>query len=119
MNGKLIVGILALAGIGACIYYFICRRKPKESAPQNQKTDYLPKAVVSSSEKAADTIDDAKEKLAEEKRDAAMSIQKRHEEAAKETKESLNHIMDDTPIDETENTETLNEMMDDLDKLMD
>lgn len=119
MNGKLIVGILALAGIGACIYYFICRRKPKESAPQNQKTDYLPKAVVSSSEKAADTLDDAKEKLAEEKRDAAMSIQKRHEEAAKEMKESLNHIIDDTPISETENTETLNEMMDDLDKLMD
>ena len=49
----------------------------------SKKPDYLPKAVVSSSEKAADTIDDAKEKLAEEKRDAAMSIQKRHEEAAK------------------------------------
>ena len=95
MNGKLIVGILALAGIGACIYYFICRRKPRESAPQNQKTDYLPKAVVSSSEKAADTIDEAKEKLAEEKIDTAMSIQKRHEEAANEMKESLDHIFDD------------------------
>lgn len=119
MNGKLIVGILALAGIGACICYYFCKRKPTKRTPQNQNTENLPKSVITSSDKAADIVENAKEKFFEDKRDAAVSIKKRHEEAANEMKDALNHIFDNESVAETENTGTLNEMLDDFDKLMD
>lgn len=120
MNGKMIVGILALVGVVLGIAYFFSKRKSKDEMKSYQKTDDFNEPRRSSLNRInTDNVDFAKEKLAEEKANLAEDIKTRHEEAANEMKESLNHIFDEELVAETENTETLNEMMDDLDKLMD
>lgn len=120
MNGKMIVGILALVGIIVGVVCFFSKNKSKNKGGTNQSVqDSVVERGLSFNSGDRSNVDMAKEKLAEEKANLAEDIKTRHEEAANEMKESLNHIFDEEPVAETENTETLNEMMDDLDKLMD
>jgi hypothetical protein len=118
MDGKIIIGILALVGIGLGAYYLATKsntgvEKDDNNAPQ--KSDVVSKPNNS----VKDVVEEAAEEFKENKAGAAETIKTRHEAAAAEMKKSLENILDDSPVEQTENTDTLNEMMDDIDKLMD
>lgn len=118
MNGKIIIGILALAGVGLGAYYLAT--KSNTGAVKTDNNSHKKSDVVSKPNNSVkDVVEEAAEEFKENKAGAAETIKTRHEAAAAEMKKSLENILDDSPVEQTENTDTLNEMMDDIDKLMD
>ena len=118
MNGKITIGILALAGIGLGAYYLATKNstgadKAENQEPQKSNLEFKPNSSIK------DVVEEAAEEFKENKSDVAETIKARHEAVAAEMKKSLENILDDSPVEQTENTDTLNEMMDDIDKLMD
>ncbi len=120
MNGKMILGIIALIGISAGIFCLVdSRDSKKDRTAINRRKTSEDNPGISHEKNMPDIIETAKENFMEDKTYAEESIKNRHSEAASEMKKSMNNIINANPIEQTKNTDTLNEMLDDIDKLID
>ena len=120
MNGKMILGIIALIGVSAGIFCLVNSRDSKKyrTAVNRRKTSEDNPGILHE-KNMSDIIETAKENFMKDKTSAEESIKNRHSEAASEMKESMNNIINANPIEKTKNTDTFNEMLDDIDKLID